>query len=110
MSRRAGNHRPRAQARVAGSTLVEFLVVLAILGVVAGVAGLSFRTERTLVAVDAAGAQVAAARREAIRTGRSVTVVVSREGQVSVATAHADGSVVADSALSIDRFTGARVP
>lgn len=92
-----------------GTTLVELLVVLAILGVIAGVAGLSFRAEPKSVPVDAARAQVAAARREAIRTGRSVTVVVPAEGQVSVATAHADGSVVADSALSIDRFTGARV-
>ena len=95
--------------RAKGNTLVELLVVLAILGVVAGVAGLSFRAEPTPAAIDAAGAQVAAARREAIRTGRPVTVIVSREGHVSVATAHADGSVVADSALSIDRFTGARV-
>lgn len=99
-----------AEARVTGNTLVELLVVLAILGVAAGVAGLSFRAEPTPVPVDAARAQVAAARREAIRTGRSVTVVVSDQGQVSVATAHADGSVVADSALSIDRFTGASVP
>jgi prepilin-type N-terminal cleavage/methylation domain-containing protein len=94
--------------RVEGNTLVELLVVLAILGVVAGVAGLSSRADPTPAAIDAAGAQVAAARREAIRAGRSVTVVVSRDGHVSVATAHADGSVVADSALSIDRFTGTR--
>ena len=94
--------------RAKGTTLVELLVVLAILGVIAGVAGLSFRAEPRRLEVDTAVAQVAAARREAIRTGRSVTVAVFREGHVSVATAHADGSVVADSALSIDRFTGAR--
>jgi type II secretory pathway pseudopilin PulG len=106
---RAKGQEAGSQSRVTGNTLVELLVVFAILGVVAGVAGLSFRVDPTPAAVDAAGAQVAAARREAIRTGRSVTVVVSRDAHVSVATAHADGSVIADSALSIDRFTGARV-
>ena len=94
--------------RAKGNTLVELLVVLAILGVIAGVAGLSFRAQPTRLEVDTAVAQVAAARRDAIRTGRSVTVAVLREGHVGVATAHADGSVVADSALSIDRFTGGR--
>jgi prepilin-type N-terminal cleavage/methylation domain-containing protein len=94
--------------RAKGNTLVELIVVLAILGVIAGVTGLSFRPEPRGLEVDTTVAQVAAARREAIRAGRSVTVAVFREGHVSVATAHADGSVVADSALAIDRFTGAR--
>jgi prepilin-type N-terminal cleavage/methylation domain-containing protein len=102
MRRRAKGQGPR----LAGSTLIELLVVLAIVGVVAGVAGLSFRAEPKHMETDEAGARVAAARRQALRIGRSVTVAVSREGHVMVATAHADGRVVADSALSIDRLSG----
>lgn len=97
----------RSQAStVKGSTLVELLVVLAIFGVVAGVTGLTFRAEPRSPRVDDAAARVTAARREAIHSGRSVTVVVASHNGVVVATAHADGSVVADSALGLDRLTG----
>jgi prepilin-type N-terminal cleavage/methylation domain-containing protein len=95
-----------APARRYGSTLIELVVVLAILGVIAGVAGLSFGEAPKRSTTDKASARVAAARREAIRAGRAVTAVVIRDGHVMMATARADGSVVADSALSVDRFSG----
>lgn len=102
---RGGGREAKARA-TDGSTLIELLVVLAILGVVVGVAGLSFRSEPKRPTLDEASARVAAVRREAIRAGRSVTVVLFRDGHMMLATAHADGSVVADSGLSVDRLTG----
>lgn len=92
--------------RTRGNTLVELLVVLAILGVVAGVTGLAFRPVSETSPVDAVAAQVATARRDALRTGRPVTVMVSRGGDVVAATAHPDGRVVADTTLAIDPLTG----
>lgn len=97
------------RARARGNTLVELLVVLAILGVVAGVTGLAFRPVSDTSRVDAVAAQVATARREAIRTGRSVTVMVSRGDDVFAATAHPDGRVVADTVLAIDPLSGRQI-
>jgi prepilin-type N-terminal cleavage/methylation domain-containing protein len=93
-------------SRVTGNTLLELLVVLAILGIVAGVAGLGFRTVAPPAPTEEAVARIAAARREAIRSGKSITISVARDGHVLAATAHPDGSVVADTALGIDRLSG----
>lgn len=93
--------------RRGGSTLVELLVVLAILGVVLGITGLSFRREAATPTVDAVRARIADTRRAAVRSGKSVTVIVSGDnGRLLAATAHPDGRVVADSGLGIDRFSG----
>lgn len=93
-------------SRLRGNTLIELLVVLAILGIVAGVAGLGFRSTPTPAPTDEAVAKIAAARREAIRSGKSITISVVDDGHVLAATAHPDGSVVADTALGIDRLSG----
>jgi prepilin-type N-terminal cleavage/methylation domain-containing protein len=96
--------------RCSGNTLLELLVVLAILGIAAGVTGLSFGRGEATPAADSVEARIAEARREAVRSGKSVTVNVSRGGDdVLAATAHPDGRVVADSVLAIDRFSGRRI-
>lgn len=93
-----------------GNTLVEFLVVLAILGVVAGVTGLSFRRVPEPALANEADTRIADARREAIRSGKSITVIVSERGEPMAATAHPDGRVVADTALAIDPLGGRPLP
>lgn len=92
--------------RARGSTLVEMLVLLAILGVIAGVTGLSFRRPPNRAAIDAVGTRALDARRKAVRSGRSLTVIVWRDGKPMALTAHADGRVVADTALAIDPLSG----
>jgi len=87
-------------------TLVELLVVLTILGLIAGVAGLALRRAPAVETVDSTASLVADARRRAIERGQAVTVVVPVTGGVSSATAFPDGSVVADDALGVERFTG----
>jgi prepilin-type N-terminal cleavage/methylation domain-containing protein len=101
----AEGRRPGAR----GNTLIELLVVIAIIGVIAGVTGLAFRGTPEARVVDSAEARLAAARRQAIQSGRSVTVSVVRHGRAYAATANPDGSVVADTSLAIDRLSGRAV-
>lgn len=90
-----------------GSTLVELLVVLAILAVVSSLASVAFR--RSGSTRDAsAGDQVLALRRESIAAGHAITRLVRRDSTSYAVTALADGRVMADSALGIDLSTGLR--
>lgn len=93
-------------ARRTGNTLVELLVVLAVLGVMAGVTGLSFRGVAEPNVADEAVTRIANARREAIRSGKSISLVVWGPGEPMAATAHPDGRVVADRPLAIDFLSG----
>jgi prepilin-type N-terminal cleavage/methylation domain-containing protein len=95
---------------VRGNTLVELLVVLAVLGIIAGVAGLTFGRARQPISPNAAEATIAEARRQALRSGRSVTVTIPSGDTLLAATAHPDGHVVADSLLAIDPLSGRAVP
>jgi prepilin-type N-terminal cleavage/methylation domain-containing protein len=93
--------------KTTGSTLIELVVVLAILGIVAGVVGLSFRGagehER-----DTPRARIAAARRQALeqRHAVTVTVTIAADGATREMTAFPDGRVVGDTLLGIDPLTG----
>ncbi len=97
--------------------MIELIVVLAIMGVMAGVVGLAvaqWDTPAEVRALDTAQAAIADARRRAVRSGKPVTVAISLDTVAPLttpllATAFPDGSVIADAALSIDRFTGRAV-
>jgi prepilin-type N-terminal cleavage/methylation domain-containing protein len=91
-----------------GVTLVELIVVLALLSVVAAVTGLAFRRARPVVGLDPSAALVLAARDSALRLGRVVTLRVSALGarRSATATAFPDGRVIADSSLGIDPLSG----
>ena len=91
-----------------GHTLLELLIVLAILGVVAGVTGLGFRRPADSTLVDSVDARIADARRDAIRSGQSVSVIVMHAGVPVAVTAHPDGRVIADTTLAIDQLSGRR--
>lgn len=97
--------RPRA-----GVTLIELIVVIAIIGMSAGVTALALRRAAPVRGIDMARATVAAARDSALRSGRAVTVSIRLPVQtgttLAFATARPDGRVLADSALAIDPLTG----
>lgn len=88
-----------------GSTLLELVATLAIMGVVAGVVTLALRTPS---ASRAERDPVVEARRRAIMTRRPVTVALQHDAEVHAITALPDGGVAADSVHAIDRLTGER--
>jgi hypothetical protein len=82
------------------------MVVLAILGVMAGVVGLAARSLEVTDAASERAALVADARRRALQTRRPVTLVVQAGDTLRRMTAFPDGSVRGDSALGLDVLTG----
>lgn len=91
-----------------GVTLVELLVVLVLLGLVAGVVGLTLHTSKPISVADPIRSAIAAARDSAIRSGRRVTIALQVNDAQRHVTAIPDGRVFADSALDISPLTGAR--
>jgi prepilin-type N-terminal cleavage/methylation domain-containing protein len=89
-----------------GVTLIELIVVLAIVAIMAGVATLAFRRADLTPQVEPWVSAIAAARRTAIDSDRTVSLTVRVGDTIYSATALPDGSIVADAALGIDRVTG----
>jgi hypothetical protein len=95
-------------------TILELVIVLAILGVIASVVGLAIRVASPVEpdSLDEAQRIIASARRRALDDGRSVVVAVRlrRTGEQAATVRHAcalpDGSVLADSTLGIARLSG----
>lgn len=91
-----------------GVTLLELMVVLAILGVMAGVVGLAWQPGPRQVG-DARGDGIAALRRRAIQSGRAVSGVVSEGGRQTQVVALPDGRIVGVGPLGVNPLTGGRV-
>jgi len=94
--------------RCRGTTLVELLVVLCILGVIASVTVLAIRRFDSPSPDDPA-AILAESLRAAVDTPRTIVVRVAHDGQPLSSTIRPDGTIVADSALDADRLTGRTV-
>ena len=103
----------RAVGVRSGVTLIELLVVIAILGISAGVAAIAIGVRGRATEADPGAllvARLADARREALRTGRVVTIAHTNSVSVGYASALPDGSIVADSLIArvsaLDRLSG----
>ena len=90
----------------AGVTLAELMVVIVILGVMAGVATVALRRAAPSLAADPALANLAAARGAALAGGTPRTIVVVVREVRYLATAYPDGRVVTGAPLALDRLTG----
>jgi prepilin-type N-terminal cleavage/methylation domain-containing protein len=96
----------RRQAR-AGFTLVELVVVVAIVAITASIGGVAFLRVRDAREAPSMAALMQAARREALRRGVAVAVVDSAPGRAPRrAMALPDGRVVADSGFGVEMLTG----
>ncbi|HWG53380.1 MAG TPA: prepilin-type N-terminal cleavage/methylation domain-containing protein [Gemmatimonadaceae bacterium] len=91
----AHSSRPRGRA-ARGVTLLELLVTLALLGLIAGVTGLSLRATPTSTPLTPTAARVAAARDAALRSGHPVTEMLRESTFVHSVTALPDGRVLTD--------------
>jgi prepilin-type N-terminal cleavage/methylation domain-containing protein len=91
----------------AGVTLVELMVVLALLSVMAGIVAVTWRPEPPRRSRPSGAREiVTAARLRAIESGSNVTVSVLVGEQHIDVTAHPDGRVVGASSLGFDPLTG----
>jgi prepilin-type N-terminal cleavage/methylation domain-containing protein len=89
-----------------GVSLVELLVVLAIIGVIAGLGTVAFSTHVKGASADDRLNRLGIARREALRTGAPVVVQFPDSTGVRRATLLPDGSAVGDSAFGLERLSG----
>ena len=92
-------------SRRAGVTLIELVVVIAILGILAALSTVSFRAQRRTDGPTLA-ARIHAATREAVRSGRPVSFVVADGPSPYAVRALPDGRVLADAPLGVDVTTG----
>jgi len=93
-------------SRRAGVTLLELILVLAILGLMAGIVGLAAPRIVTVAKADSATATAMDLRAKAIRSGHVVTGDVSMRSGIVAVSAYPDGRLLADSALRIDPLSG----
>jgi len=91
-----------------GGTLIELLISLSLLGIMASVVTLAVRriappdpTDPMTIIGDTTSVIMA--------SGQPATLEFEVNGQLVFATLNPDGSIVADSLLAIERFTGRRL-
>lgn len=89
-----------------GVTLIELIVTLVLLGIIAGVTVLAIRRIDPPRADDPRTI-FADTLRAVLASGRSAVVEIRTDSGPAFGTVRADGSVVADSVLDIDRLSGA---
>lgn len=87
-----------------GTTLIELVVVIAILGVAMTVVGTAVvqMPPHSPTLQD----EIRSAQRAAIERGRPQLLTVNRPEGIRTMTIMPDGSVIADSSLGVDRWTG----
>ena len=86
------------------------MVVIVILGVMAGVTAVAFARREPLAAGNPTLAAIAAARAESIRSGQPETIRLGSADSLSLATVYPDGRVVTDAPVAVDPLAGRSAP
>lgn len=94
-----------AHSTPSGFTLIELIVVIAILGIVTIIAGVSMHTAAPVVPQDPSLTEIKILRDSALESGQTVTAVIKTDDQTATATAYPDGSVLS-SLRNVERTTG----
>lgn len=89
-----------------GFTLLEMLLVIFILGMLTGIAGLSLARVPVHAPISRVQAELAEARRAAVLDGRIVTVEIATDSSRVTATFFPDGSGLVDGNERVDRLSG----
>jgi prepilin-type N-terminal cleavage/methylation domain-containing protein len=92
----------------AGTTLIELIAVLSILGIMLGVVGLAARQAPPPNPDAELASRISAARREALHSRKPVVLQVELTQGIGQMLVLPDGSVRADSVLRIDPLSGRR--
>ena len=94
-------------SRPSGVTLVELLVVLALLGVMAGVVGLAWQPGHWLGRDGTANSEpITRVRLRALESGRVITAVVTLGGRAVPVIAFPDGRLLGAEQLGVNPLTG----
>ncbi|HTE45993.1 MAG TPA: prepilin-type N-terminal cleavage/methylation domain-containing protein [Gemmatimonadaceae bacterium] len=91
-----------------GTTLIELLVTISILAIISGIATMAIRRIDRPNPADPQQI-LADSMRKVLATGQALRIHLSIDGRPVNAAIAADGSIVADSAFGIERFTGAPI-
>ena len=89
-----------------GVTLIELMVVILLLGLLAGVVGLTMGSTPSVASLDPTTVAVLQARDSALETGHPVTIALSMAGHTHHATAYPDGRVITEATIDIDLLSG----
>ena len=89
-----------------GVTLAELMVVIVILGVMAGVTAVAFARREPVTPMNPTLAVIAEARAKAIGTGQPATILLGAGDSLRLATGYPDGRVVTDAAVALDPLAG----
>lgn len=90
----------------AGVTLIELIVVLAVLSIMAGVVGFAVRPMGAESAGNDLEDAVARMRRRALASGKAADTTIERNGAILTIRALPDGRVLADTSVGVDPLTG----
>jgi hypothetical protein len=99
----------RCRSEPCGATVLELIVTVAIIGVTASIAALAARRAPPPDPANPATI-IADTLERVLATGMPVTLTFNVHARPVVATVNPDGTIVADSALVIERLSGRMIP